>query len=195
MTHIYVRTLTIIVSDNGLLPGRRQAIIWTNAGILSIGPLGTNFSKVFIGIYIFSFTKMHLKISSGNWRLFCLGLNVLTVGGGGGGGGGAKLCTRGCLISESLIRGSSWSGQICHCSHPILVLSRQPSRTRTRTRTRHVNAHTNTSYSDMDVSNRYNNDPVARLPHPVRPPAETVTGSVTDNPRVDSGDYSLVDDR
>ena len=27
----------------GLLPGRRQAIIWTNAGILLIGPLGANF--------------------------------------------------------------------------------------------------------------------------------------------------------
>ena len=33
--------------DNGLSPGRREAIIWTNAGILLIGPLGTNFSKIF----------------------------------------------------------------------------------------------------------------------------------------------------
>ena len=33
--------LTIIGSDNGLSPGRRQAITWTNAGILLIGPLGT----------------------------------------------------------------------------------------------------------------------------------------------------------
>ena len=31
--------LTIIDSDNGLSPGRRQAIIWTNAGILFISPL------------------------------------------------------------------------------------------------------------------------------------------------------------
>ena len=31
-------------SDNSLSPGRRQAIIWTNAGILLIGPLGINFS-------------------------------------------------------------------------------------------------------------------------------------------------------
>ena len=30
----------IIGSDNGMLPGRRQAIIWTNAGILLIGHLG-----------------------------------------------------------------------------------------------------------------------------------------------------------
>ena len=43
-THICVGKLTIIASDNGLSPGRRQAIIWTNAGILLIGPLGTNFN-------------------------------------------------------------------------------------------------------------------------------------------------------
>ena len=43
------RKLTIIGSDNG----RRQAIIWTNAGILLIEPLGTNFSEILIGIQIF----------------------------------------------------------------------------------------------------------------------------------------------
>ena len=32
--------LTSIGSDNGSSPGRRQAIIWTNAGILLTGPLG-----------------------------------------------------------------------------------------------------------------------------------------------------------
>ena len=31
--HICVSKLTIIGSDHGLSPGRRQAIIWTNAGI------------------------------------------------------------------------------------------------------------------------------------------------------------------
>ena len=35
---ICVDKLSIIVSDNGLSPGRRQAIICTNAGILLIGP-------------------------------------------------------------------------------------------------------------------------------------------------------------
>ena len=43
MTHICVGNLIGIGSDNGLSPGRRQAIIWTNAGILLIGLLGTNF--------------------------------------------------------------------------------------------------------------------------------------------------------
>ena len=44
--HICVSKLTIIGSDNGLLPGRRQAIIRTSAGILLIGPLGTDFSEI-----------------------------------------------------------------------------------------------------------------------------------------------------
>ena len=72
-----VGKLTINGSDNGLLPGRRQAIIWTNAGILLIGPLGTNFSEILIRIQTFSFKKLHLKMSSAKWRLFCLGLNEL----------------------------------------------------------------------------------------------------------------------
>ena len=77
MTHICVNKLTIIGSDNGLSPARRQAIIWTNAGILLNGPLGANFSEILIGIQTFSFTKMHLKMSSAKWRPFCLGFNVL----------------------------------------------------------------------------------------------------------------------
>ena len=77
VTHVCVDNLTSIGPDNGLSPGRRQAIIWTNAGILFIGPLGTNFSEILIGIHTFSFKKMHLKISSAKWRPFCLGLNVL----------------------------------------------------------------------------------------------------------------------
>ena len=78
VTHICVGNLTIIGSDNGLLPGRHQAIIWTNAGIVLIRPLGTNFSEILIGIQTFSFKKMYLKMSSVKWRPFCLGLNVLT---------------------------------------------------------------------------------------------------------------------
>ena len=75
VTHICVGNLTIIGPDNGLSPGRRQAIIWTNAGILLIGPWGTNFSEILIGIHTFSFKKIHLKMSSAKWRPFCLGLN------------------------------------------------------------------------------------------------------------------------
>ena len=78
VTHICVSYLTIIGSNNGLSPGRRQAIIWTNAGILLIGTLRTNFSEIISEIHTFLLKKMHLKTSSAKWRPFCLGLNVLT---------------------------------------------------------------------------------------------------------------------
>ena len=55
----------------------KLTIIWTNAGILLIGPLGTNFSEILFGIQTSSFKKMHLKMSSAKWRPFCLSLNVL----------------------------------------------------------------------------------------------------------------------
>ena len=77
MTHICVGDLTIIGSDNGLSPGRRQAIIWTIAGLLLIGPLGTNLSEILIGVQTFS---LHLKKRSAKWRPFCPGLNVLSNG-------------------------------------------------------------------------------------------------------------------
>ena len=77
MTHICVSDLTSIGSDNGLSPGRRQAIIRTNAGILLIRPLGTNFSEFLVEILIFSLKKMRLKVSSAKRRPFCLGLNEL----------------------------------------------------------------------------------------------------------------------
>ena len=69
VTHICVGNLTIIGSDNGLSPGRRQAIIWTNAG--------TNLSEILGKIHSFSFAKMYLKMSSVKGRLFSLGLNEL----------------------------------------------------------------------------------------------------------------------
>ena len=55
--HICVSKLTIIGSDNGLSPGWRQAFIWTNVGILLIGPIGTNFSEISIEINTFSLKK------------------------------------------------------------------------------------------------------------------------------------------
>ena len=58
-------------------PDRRQAIIWTNDGLLLIGPLGTNFSEISIEILTFSFKKMRLKVSSAKRWPFCLSLNVL----------------------------------------------------------------------------------------------------------------------
>ena len=77
--HICVSRLTITGSDNGLLPGRHQAIIWTNAGILLIWTLGTNISEILGKIHSFSFKKMNFKMSSAKGRLFSLGLNELKL--------------------------------------------------------------------------------------------------------------------
>ena len=53
--HIYVGNLTLIGSDNGLLsPDWRQAITWTNAGILLNGHLETNFNEILIKIHTYS---------------------------------------------------------------------------------------------------------------------------------------------
>ena len=105
-THICVSKLTIIASDNGLSPGRRQAIIWTNAGILLIRTLGINFSEILCEIHSFSFSKMHLKMSSAKWRLFGLGLNEL------------KSSDIGLTLTS------------CHCARPILIANQSEYRIR-----------------------------------------------------------------
>ena len=79
VTHIFVGNLTNIGSDNGLSPGRCQSIIWTNAGKLLIGPLGTNFSGILIEIQTFWLQKIHLKKLSAKSCPFHLGLNLLIV--------------------------------------------------------------------------------------------------------------------
>ena len=63
VTHICVGILTIIGSDNCLSPGRRHAIIWTDAVILLIGPPETDFNEILIKNHTFSFKKLYLKIS------------------------------------------------------------------------------------------------------------------------------------
>ena len=80
MTHTGVGKLTITGSDIGLSPGRRQAIIWTSAGILLIGPLETNLSGIVKGIQTFTFKKVFLILASPKWRPFCIGLNLLKRG-------------------------------------------------------------------------------------------------------------------
>ena len=57
MTHIWVSKPTSTGSDNGLSSGRCQAIIWTNAGILLIGPLGTNLSEISAKFIYFHWRK------------------------------------------------------------------------------------------------------------------------------------------
>ena len=61
-----------IGSDHGLSPGPHQAIIWTNAGMLLTGPLGTNFSEILIAIHSFSFKQRYLKCRLENSGHFVL---------------------------------------------------------------------------------------------------------------------------
>ena len=94
-----------IDSDNGLAPNRCQAIIWTNTGLLSIGPLGTNFSEILIKI------QMHLKILSVKWQPFCPGGDKLSYRHGVGEGTGAKKnlgrysCNNHAIVNEDEIEG------------------------------------------------------------------------------------------
>ena len=53
--HICISKLTIIGSDTVLSLGRHQTMIWSDAEILLIGPLGTNFSEILNEIYKLSF--------------------------------------------------------------------------------------------------------------------------------------------
>ena len=110
ITCTFNSNLSIIGPDIGISPGRRQAIIWTNAGILLIGPWGTNFSEILIGIHTFSFKKIYLKMSSAKWRPFCLSLNVLTHW-----GRVTHIC-----ISKRIIIGSDNGLSPDHCRQAII---------------------------------------------------------------------------
>ena len=57
VTNICGSKLTTIGLDNGLSPGRRQAIIRTNDGILLFRTLGTNFSEILSEIDYFHSRK------------------------------------------------------------------------------------------------------------------------------------------
>ena len=70
--HICISKLTNIGSDTGLLPGRRQAIIQTNDGILLIEPLGTNLSEILIEIIRFYSRKCIWKCRLENGGHFVL---------------------------------------------------------------------------------------------------------------------------
>ena len=104
MTYICVGNLTIFGSNNGLSPGRRQAIIWTNTGILLIGPLGTHFSDILNEILTFSFQENTFE--SVVWemaRAFHLGLNVLRTvrqSFAVGGWDGMDMCSMPCPVSK-----------------------------------------------------------------------------------------------
>ena len=47
-----------------------QAITWTNDDLLSFKPSESNFSEIWIKILLYSFKRMHLKMSSSKWQPF-----------------------------------------------------------------------------------------------------------------------------
>ena len=75
LSHICVS----IGSDNGLSPVQRQAITWTNACLLSNGPLGTNLSEIRTKIQNFLFKKMHFNMSPAKRRPLCPGRDELIL--------------------------------------------------------------------------------------------------------------------
>ena len=78
VTHICVAKLTIIGSDNGLSPRRCQAINSTNAAILIIVSLGTNFSEILNEIKASLLKEICLKMSAAKCCPFRVDLNVFT---------------------------------------------------------------------------------------------------------------------
>ena len=80
VTHKCISKLIIIGLDNGLAPGWRQAIIWTNAGIMLMGTLGIHLNEILSKVHTYSFKRMYLKMST-KWRPLCLGLNVQSISG------------------------------------------------------------------------------------------------------------------
>ena len=79
---VYITSLvnyTIIGSDNGLSPLRRQPIIWNNDGLLSIRSRGTYSNEI-----LFEFQEKSIQEYAyenavcKNWRASCLGLSVST---------------------------------------------------------------------------------------------------------------------
>ena len=77
---IYFILITIIGADNGLSPGRHQAIIWSNTSILLVGPWGTNFTEIFISKFIHLHSRKSIWVCRLEIRLaFCLSLNMFNV--------------------------------------------------------------------------------------------------------------------
>ena len=79
VTHIYASLHYASISAyNGLSPVRRQAITRTNAGLLSIGPLGINFShNIMKKKVVFVWENGFQNVVCKTWQPFCLCFNVV----------------------------------------------------------------------------------------------------------------------
>ena len=77
VTHICISKWTIIGSDNGFVTWSASSHYLNQCWNIINFTLKNRFQWL-IKIHIFSFKKMHLKMLSAEWHLFCLGLNVIT---------------------------------------------------------------------------------------------------------------------
>ena len=115
VTHICVSKQPIIASDNGLSPGRRQATVGTNAGIL-YSNLRNKFQwNLKRNSIIFIKKKMCFKVSSAEWRPFCLHVHQCV---------NVRVSTRRRVFGE--VNGSfAWLVYICQL-HSTQIYSKLP---------------------------------------------------------------------
>ena len=77
MTHLCIHKFTIIGSDNGLAPSRRQVIIWTNASHIAKSTLMKKLQwNINQNSYIFIQENAFENVIC-NMSAICIGLNVL----------------------------------------------------------------------------------------------------------------------
>ena len=76
--HICISKLTIIGSDNGLLPGRHQAIIWTNTGILLSGKENA-FENVIYEMEASSSRPQCVHLFGCEARIFCTKYSMIII--------------------------------------------------------------------------------------------------------------------
>ena len=77
MTHVYVSKLRHHWFRYWLVTWPAPSHYLNQCWNIVDSKLRKNFSEILSNIYTFPFTKMHLQMSSANWRKFCIGLNVL----------------------------------------------------------------------------------------------------------------------
>ena len=70
VAHICVNKLFMIGSDNGWVPGQCVAIICTNAEILLIWSLATNYNEILSEIHTFSFKENAFK--NATWKMVAI---------------------------------------------------------------------------------------------------------------------------
>ena len=82
VTHMCVNELCLhwFRYSNILSPSSCQSITWTHVGTLSFGQPGTDFGEVpVVNVNNLFFSKIHGKMPSSNWWLFCPSIDGLKI--------------------------------------------------------------------------------------------------------------------